>query len=298
MTMRFSDNYPRWVVILPVLIVLTTLALAADSSLWRRMVANPDGAAVTGRLDFSSDSVIACAAQAAQRGSDLLCHDGVMACVIVLTTSLVGVLGVTNHSWNCFLRGPWCRPPFMQVRDLGCLQFDINNLMNFSDARTACPPPATLWYPKSNEQAATIADYLTNERYAAPAGGVCGPSVPLPDGYPGPCRPKGTATCCNATGVCGGTIADCTCPTCINYENVARAFWTGFQKKAGVWTYDDNRTVMDTRGVAPWGPNDPTNKYDCAAIYIYPLFNYNYQYMVVHCTVSTYASICRWPEML
>jgi hypothetical protein len=89
-----------------VLIVSTTLAaLAADSSLWRRTVANPYGAAVTGKLDFSFDSVTTCAAQAAQRGSDLLCHDGAIACVIVLTTSLVGVLGVTNHSWNCFLRG-------------------------------------------------------------------------------------------------------------------------------------------------------------------------------------------------
>ncbi|XP_018017040.1 uncharacterized protein LOC108673691 [Hyalella azteca] len=293
-----------WLKVLTLACVVNTLlpSMAVNSSLvdnlWKIVPGDVSSAPATDKLQFTSPSLVVCAAQATAAQSSFFCHDKVT-CVIITKSILTGYLGVPSASleWKCYLTGPWCRPPFMQVRDLGCLQFDINNLMNFSAARTSCPPPATLWYPKSDQQAATIADYLTNQRYPAPAGGVCGSSVPLPDGYPGPCRPTGTATCCNATGVCGGTTADCTCPTCINYRTVAKAFWTGFQRKAGVWTYDDNRTVMDTLGVAPWGPIDPKNTYDCAAIFFAPAYNTYYQYSDVNCTASSYASICLWPEL-
>jgi hypothetical protein len=77
---------------------------------------------------------------------------------------------------------------------------------------------------------------------------------------------------------------------------VAMAFWTGFERKAGVWTYDDKRTVTDIVGVAPWTPWPPRKDFDCAVIISNKLFDDNYPYLDVDCTASSFASICQWPE--
>ncbi|KAF2353280.1 hypothetical protein FHG87_015961 [Trinorchestia longiramus] len=283
--------------------ILSTVALVGtaasqagvNTKIWTTEKADVTQASTSDKLEVPLASATLCAGLATSiTNSDLFCYNG-LTCVVVITQNLNGIRGVENVNWNCFLTGSRCRPPFAEYPGLGCLNFHITNLVDFPTAKASCIPGSSLWYPLSNDQNEAMRNYLVNDRYAAPAGGACGPSVPLADGEPGPCTSSALGDyCCNAGGTCGRASADCTCTTCIDYKTQAKAFYIDLVEVNNVtWKYGNGRTIPAEVGVLPWGPNDPKYVNSCGSLWMAPVADTYYHHSDTDCTRPC-AYICAW----
>ncbi|XP_018019726.1 uncharacterized protein LOC108676185 [Hyalella azteca] len=266
-----------------------------NSRLWYTEKADPAYVAAGDKIEFATTSMARCAAvSSAATGADLVCYDGVT-CVIITAADLNGIRGRVSN-WKCFLAGSRCRYPFYEYPEFGCLNFVTNNLVNFTTARTSCPIGSHLYSPETLAEAVAMSDYLFNKRYAKPLDNLCGAAAPtLPDGQPQPCYPFAfDLYCCNATGMCGNKTADCNCPTCVNYNKIAKRFYVGFEMINNTWTFDSGVTVSKAKASVPWSTVDPKNVTTCALMNLVPLSNASwYQYAEVNCSLAG-AYICEW----
>ncbi|XP_018019727.1 uncharacterized protein LOC108676186 [Hyalella azteca] len=152
-----------------------------------------------------------------------------------------------------------------------------------------------LYSPETVAEAVAMSNYLFYTRYVKPLGNLCGAAAPLPDGQPRPCNPYTYGLyCCNATGMCGNSTADCACPTCVNYNKIARRFSVGFEMTDNVWKFDNGVTVSKAMASVPWSPTDPKNiTTTCAVMLHAPLYNCKFHYTDIACsTIAAY--ICEW----